>query len=481
MSQDPRRWLMLPVILSASFMAAFDFSVVNVAAPSLQTTLHAGSAALELVVGGYAFTYASGMVTGGKLGDLFGHRTLFLLGMAGFTLASLLCGLAGTPGQLVGARLLQGLTASAMVPQVMALITATFPPGERLRALSWFGVTIGLGSTAGQVLGGLLLDADVLGLGWRAIFLINLPVGLVALTFAARWLPRGRAASRPRLDPVGVVGVSGSLALALVPLALGREAGWPAWTWLAMAASVPALVGTLAWERRIARRGGEPLLDLALFRAGSFRTGLAVNVAFMASFSSLMFTVTLLLQAGLGASPLHAGLTFAPLAVGSALSSILGRGLIARHGRRVMTFGSALTGVGVLGLAVELRVLGADLTPPWLLLPLGLAGIGSGLTLPSVLGVALSGVRPAKAGAASGVLTTTQQFAGATGVAVLGALFFGALGTHPGRADFTAAAQLTLWIDVALVAVTTVLITLLPRAATTQPLVSQPNRQPTAA
>ncbi|KAA2263042.1 MFS transporter [Solihabitans fulvus] len=472
---------MLPVILSASFMAAFDFSVVNVAAPSLQTTLHAGSAALELVVGGYAFTYASGMVTGGKLGDLFGHRTLFLLGMAGFTLASLLCGLAGTPGQLVGARLLQGLTASAMVPQVMALITATFPPGERLRALSWFGVTIGLGSTAGQVLGGLLLDADVLGLGWRAIFLINLPVGLVALTFAARWLPRGRAASRPRLDPVGVVGVSGSLALALVPLALGREAGWPAWTWLAMAASVPALVGTLAWERRIARRGGEPLLDLALFRAGSFRTGLAVNVAFMASFSSLMFTVTLLLQAGLGASPLHAGLTFAPLAVGSALSSILGRGLIARHGRRVMTFGSALTGVGVLGLAVELRVLGADLTPPWLLLPLGLAGIGSGLTLPSVLGVALSGVRPAKAGAASGVLTTTQQFAGATGVAVLGALFFGALGTHPGRADFTAAAQLTLWIDVALVAVTTVLITLLPRAATTQPLVSQPNRQPTAA
>ena len=192
---------MLPVVLLAMFMAGFDIWVVNVAGPSLQRDLHVSDAALQLIVGGYAFMYASGMVTGGRLGDLAGYRRMFLAGVASFAVASLLCGLARSPAELVGARLLQGLAGAVMVPQVLALITATFPAPQRSRALAWFGVTMGLAFVSGQILGGLLLQADVLGLGWRAIFLVNVPVGAATLTAAALVVPRARGRRRPRLDP----------------------------------------------------------------------------------------------------------------------------------------------------------------------------------------------------------------------------------------------------------------------------------------
>jgi EmrB/QacA subfamily drug resistance transporter len=454
---------MLPVILSATFMALFDFFVVNVAAPSLEHDLGAGQAALELIVGGYAFTYASGMVTGGRLGDLFGYRRLFLAGMAAFTLASLLCGLAGSPGELVVARLLQGLTGAAMVPQVLALIGATFPAAERPRAMSWFGVTAGIGSIAGQVLGGLLLDADIFGLGWRVIFLLNVPVGVVALVFAMRLLPHHRATRRPRLDPLGALGVSGALALVLVPLILGREEGWPLWTWLAMAASLPVLAATLAWERRLTHRGGEPLLDLTLFRNRSFAAGLPVNVAFMSFFASFMFVLTLLMQGGLGLSPLEAGLTFMPLGVLFSVTSILGRSLVARYGLRVMTAGASISALGLVALIVELQVLGGTITPAWLLAPTGLVGLGNGLVLPTLVGAAMAGIHPRHGGAAAGVLTTTQQFASAAGVAVLGAVFFGGLGTRPSRGDFATATEAVLFLALALVLTAAALTLLLPR------------------
>lgn len=465
---------MLPVILSATFMALFDFFVVNVAAPSLEHDLHAGPAALELVVGGYAFTYASGMVTGGRLGDLFGYRRLFLLGMAAFTVASLLCGLARTPGELVAARLLQGLTGAAMVPQVLALITSMFPVEERPRAMSWFGVTAGIGSVAGQVLGGLLLDTGLFGLGWRVIFLVNVPVGIVALTLALR-LPRGhRGSRRPRLDPIGAVGISGSLALVLVPLTLGREEGWPAWTWISMAAALPALATTLWWEQRLVRRGGEPLLDLTLFRDRAFAAGLPVNAAVIAYFASFMFVLTLLLQGGLGLSPLEAGLTFAPLGVLFSVTSVLGRSLVARYGQRVMTAGTALVGVGLVVMIVELRELGGGITPEWLLIPTSLVGLGQGLVLPTLIGAVLAGIRPSHGGAAAGVLTTTQQFASAAGVAVLGAVFFGGLGAHPSRAGFAATTEAVTFLALALVVVAAGLTLLLPRPATTSGPAAEP-------
>ncbi|MFC5183969.1 MFS transporter [Actinomadura harenae] len=443
--------LTLPVILSATFMASFDYMVVNVAAPSLQRDLHAGSAALELVIGGYAFTYASGLVTGGRLGDLFGHRRMFALGMAAFTLASLLCGIAPDAGTLVAARLLQGLTAAAMVPQVLALITASFGAEERARAMAWFGVVMGLGGVCGQVFGGLLLQAGVFGLGWRTIFLVNVPVGVVATLLATRVLPGAGTRTGPRLDLVGVLGVSSGLGLALVPLVLGRQEGWPLWAWPSLAASVPVLAATLLWERRTA----EPVVDLTLFRARSFSVGSALNVAFMMSFGSLMLVNTLLLQYGFGLSPVRSGLTFGPLALATMAASLGGRRVTARYGRRALTAGCVITASGIVGIEVALRAGGG---PVELLLPLTLLGLGSGLTLPGVIGAALGGVRPERAGAAAGLLTTFQQFSAAIGVAVFGAVFFSLAGRH----GLVGAARLTLLGDLALTLLTVPLSLLLP-------------------
>jgi MFS family permease len=267
---DPRRWRALPVILAATFLYGFDLNVVNIALASLQRDLHAGSAALELVVGGYAFTYAAGLVTGGRLGDLFGYRRMFTAGMASFAIASLLCGLAQSPGELVGARLLQGLAAAVMVPQVLAMITALFPGEERPRALAWFGVTAGVSGLCGQVLGGLLLSANVLGLSWRAIFFLNVPIGALVLVLASRLVPKVATPAGTRMDPCGVAGISAALALALAPLSLGQQEGWPAWTWACLAASLPVMAAALAWEQRLDRRGGQPLIDLSLFGRRSF-------------------------------------------------------------------------------------------------------------------------------------------------------------------------------------------------------------------
>ncbi len=458
--ERPHR-LLLPVILAGFFIYGFDGNVVNVAIPALRRELRAGPAALELVVGGYVFTYAMGVVTGGRLGDLFGRRAPFLYGMAGFVVASVLCGLAQTPGQLVGARLLQGFTASVMVPQVLALITATFPAAERPRALVWFAVTGGISGICGQVLGGLLIVADLFGLGWRAIFFVNVPVGALVLVFAARLLPRAETGNRPGLDLVGVAGISGSLALALVPLILGREAGWPVWAWVSMAASVPAMAAALAWERRLTRAGGRPLLDLALFRSPSFNAGLAINAAFMVFFAGFIFVLSLLLQAGLGLSPLRAGLAFAPLAVLAMAASLGGRRLVARYGLRTLTAGCSISALSVLMIAVTLR---AGASTPWLVVGMSVMGLGNGLILPSLIAAPLAGVRPAQAGVAAGMLSTTQQFAGVTGVAVLGTAFFTRLGDAPARADYAAAAGLAAWITLGVTVAMTALVFALKRA-----------------
>ena len=423
-----RRWLMLPVVLLAMFMAGFDIWVVNVAAPSLQRDLHVSDAALQLIVGGYAFIYASGMVTGGRLGDLLGYRRMFMIGVAAFAVASLLCGLAQSPAELVGARLLQGLTGAAMVPQVLALITATFPVAERSRALAWFGVTMGLAFVSGQILGGLLLQADVLGLGWRAIFLVNVPVGAAALIAAAIVVPQARGHRRPRLDPLGAAGVSASVALALVPLTLGHDEGWPVWTWICLAACLPAFAVTLAWERRLTRRGGEPLLDLPLFRDRGFSAGAGLNFALVFFFGSFMFVLTLLLQAGLGQSPLRAGLEAGPLALAFTAMSILGPRMAARFGPWSITIGAGLNVLGTIGLVLTGLRYGSHLTG-WHLAPAtALIGLGQGMALPSLIGTALARVPPERAGAAAGILTTTQQFGVASGVAIIGAVFYARLG-----------------------------------------------------
>ncbi|AHH15976.1 major facilitator transporter [Nocardia nova SH22a] len=428
----PARWRILPVILSAMFMAMFDWFVVNVAASSLQHDLHAGESALELIVGGYGFAFASALITGGRLGDLYGHRRLFVVGMLAFAGASLLCGLAPNAWSLVAFRILQGATAALMVPQLLALINTMFPPAERARAMAGYGATIGLGAVAGQVLGGVLLDANLFGWGWRTIFYINVPIGVAAALLAARWLPHHEPpVRRPRLDPVGALGISTALALLLVPMTLGRPAGWPLWTWLSMAAAIPVLLLTLRYENRLVRGGGEPVIDIGMVRARGFGLGLIIAGGYLTFFAGFMLCLTLTLQNGLGLSPLAAGMTFAPLGLCFAGSSLFLAPRVAnRLGNRVMVAGTC---TGITGLAITLAVLygfGAQVSP-WALVPgMMIVGLGNGLTIPSVIAAVLSsGVPATRAGMAAGVLTTAQQFGNAIGATVLGVIFFSALGS----------------------------------------------------
>jgi MFS family permease len=407
-----RQGVMLAVLMSAMFMAQFDFFVVNVAAPDLQHDLHASEGALQLVVGGYAFAYGGAMITGGRLGDLFGHRRLFVQGTAGFAITSLLCALAVSPGELVAARLAQGFTGALMIPQILALVTATFPPAERARSLSWYSAAAGLGSIAGQVLGGLLVQADIAGLGWRAIFLVNVPLGAIVSPLAARMLPERRDRRPASLDPLGAAGVAVALSLVLVPLTVGRTQGWPAWTWACLAAALPAAAVTLAWERQLVRRGSTPMLELSLLRSASFAGGLTAAAAYMLSFASLMFALTLVLQRGLGLDPLEAGLVFCPMGVSFAAAALGVRELARRHGGRI---------------ALALLVTGA----------------GNGLVHPAILGIALRGVPAHHAGAGSGMVVTAQQLAGSVGVAALGAVFFAALHADTGADRYATAMEWT--------------------------------------
>lgn len=437
---EPRRWLALPVVLLATFMAQFDLYVVNVALPVLQRDLGAGHAALQLIVGGYAFVYAAGLVTAGRLGDRFGHRRMFLAGMTAFGLASLWCGLAQGAADLVAARLVQGLTAAVMVPQVLALVSLIFAPAERARALSVFGVVIGIGAVAGQVLGGLILDADLFGLGWRPVFLVNAPIALAGVIAGRALLPGHDAGAPARFDLTGAVGVPLGLGLALVPLTVGRDLGWPWWTFAAVALSIVVVAATLRWERRLAAAGGTPVFDPARLRDPALARGLGVSVAIFGSFFSVVFALSLVLQNGLGLTPREAGFAFAPLGIAFALASIAGRRVASRFGARVILFGTA---IAALGLGALVAVLAATERPtlPILVVPMIVVGLGNGAAVPVITGVVLAAVRDG-AGTVSGVLATAQQFASAVGIAAIGALFFAVLGGGRSLPDY---ARAMLW------------------------------------
>lgn len=462
----------LAILLVAVFMGQFDFFVVNVAAPSLHSDLGAGEGALELIVGGYAFAYASGLISGGRLGDMLGYRTMFVSGMLGFSLASLLCGIAAEPTELIIFRLLQGATAAAMLPQVLAAVRALLPSAFQPTAMAWYGVTAGLAAVAGQALGGLLVSADLAGLSWRPIFLVNVPIGLVVSALAWRALPVQHRDSRERtggllarLDPVGAGGITVSVALILVPLSLGRTLGWPWWTWACLAAA--AVIGTLTvrWERSADRRGLTPMLDLSLLHSTGFRAGVLANVAFMLDFGSYMFTLSLLLQAGLGLSALGAGLVFTPAAIAFAVAAFGGRTLIQRYGARVIIAGGLIAAAGLLGLAWRLQVAGLHAGLPAIVALTAVISLGNGLVLPSLIGTALADAPGAKAGAASGMLTAGQQFASSTGVAVIGTVFFAVVSTRAGLAGYPRAMACTALIDTLLILVVTGMIPIIARRA----------------
>ncbi|MFC8065253.1 MFS transporter [Streptomyces sp. NPDC057293] len=446
---------MLAAALTATFMASFDLFIVNVATETLRADLGASDAELGLVVSGYAFTYAAGLVTGGRLGDRYGYRRIFVTGMASFTFASLLCGLAQSPALLVVGRLAQGLAAAAMVPQVLSLVTACFPAAHRGRATAWHGAVGGMGAIAGQLVGGVMLEANILGLGWRMVFLLNVPVGAAACVLAGSLLPR-LVGAQHRFDPVGATAVTLTLALILVPLSLGRDEGWPVWAWACLAASAPAVWLTLRWQRTLRARGGEPVLDPSLFRNRPYATLVGAVGLFQLYFGAYMFTLALLLQAGLDASPLAAALAFLPQAVLYSIGSLLSGRLTARHGAVVPEAGGMLIIVGLGLLAAQLAATGDRMEAVELIPSLILVGLGNGLLLPALMGTALSHVGRREAGAASGALNTMQQSASSVGVALFGTIFFSVAG--PGlREAHIAMATVTL----AFIALTAMAVVLL--------------------
>ncbi|MFE2374658.1 MFS transporter [Streptomyces sp. NPDC059398] len=454
---------MLAVLLTAMFMAQFDFFVVNVAAPSISHELHAGPVMLELIVAGYAFAYASGLITGGRLGDLFGYRRLYMVGMVAFAFASLLCGIAQEPWQLVAARLLQGLTGAMMVPQVLATITSTFAPQDRPKAMAWFGVAGGLGSVSANVLGALMLDADLFGLGWRVIFLVNLVVAAVAIFFARRYLPVMTPPRRQRLDPLGAAGVALTVALVLVPLSLGNDEGWPAWTFICLVASVPAGLLTLRWQKAVRERGSTPVLDLTLLRIRSYASGVLAGAAFLAYFASFMFALSQYLQVGRGYSPLHAGLLVTSSAVMFSSSAMVASRLMRRYGLRVVVVGGVITMAGLASLALQLYFSGVDTTVPGLIVSIMLTGAGNGAVLPQLIGASMLGIKPQQAGIGAGVLNTAQQFGSSAGVSLVGAVFFSIAGpaVATGRVSgphYARAMEVAAVIDIALVLIVTLLM-----------------------
>ncbi|UJA08030.1 MFS transporter [Streptomyces collinus] len=446
-------------VLLAAALPLVDFFIVNVALPTIGADHAAGEAVLELVVAAYGVAYAVLLVLGGRLGDLFGRRRLFLAGMAAFGLTSLACGLAPGAWWLVGARAAQGASAAAMLPQVLATIQAATSGGRRARAMSLYGATAGLSMVAGQILGGVLVAADLAGSGWRAIFLVNVPVVLLGLVLAVRYVPETRSPRPEPVDGPGTVLLAVSLLTLLAPLTEGRAAGWPLWTWLSLAAFPLAAAAFYAVERRADRQGRTPLVPPSLFALASLRRGLMLILPFSVGFSGFMFVIALALQRGAGLGPVPAGLALAPMAVAFLFVSLSGPRLIARYGTRVLTAGAVVQGAGVL-----LIVLAAWRDWPHLgfgsLLPgVTVAGAGQALQLPNLMRIVMSEVPPARAGVGSGVMVTTQQSALALGVATLGTLFL-ALVPHHGMRD---ALVVTLLVQLAGVVLTGLLSLRLPR------------------
>jgi EmrB/QacA subfamily drug resistance transporter len=413
----------LATVLSGVFLAMVDFFIVNVALPTMATDLHASTAALELVVSGYATAYAVLLVVGGRLGDARGRRRLFLAGIVGFTLTSLLCGLAPTAGTLVAARILQGAAAAMLVPQTLSTIQATGDMASRARALGWFGATGGIAAVVGQVLGGVLVSADIGGSGWRPIFLVNVPVGIIGWILARRHLPETRSPLASRPDLPGTALLAASVVSVLVPLTEGRALGWPTWSQILLGTAPLWVLAFVAVERRLEHRGQLPLVPPSVLRHRSMRVGLLLAAPFFAGFGAFMFVYALLVQERLHYSPVKAGLALAPLAATFLIASLLMPRLVTRFGRRVITAGAVLQLAGLVLLVLAWETSWPTVGPADMAAAFLVMGFGQGLVMPPLIRVVLSEVPVAEAGVGSGVLTTTQQVSLAIGVATLGTLF----------------------------------------------------------
>ncbi|MFF4400923.1 MFS transporter [Streptomyces sp. NPDC001480] len=426
---DRRRWFALAIVMTAAFMDLVDVTIVNIAIPSIKRDAGASFSQIQWITAGYALAFAAGLITGGRLGDIHGRKRLFLVGIGGFTLASALCGFAANPEMLVASRILQGAMAAMMVPQVLSIVHATFPAHERGKVFGLFGAIVGLGAVSGPLLGALLTEWNLFGLEWRPIFLINLPVGVVAFLLGRRFITESKAPRALKLDLVGVALVTLGLLMLLYPLTRGRELHWPLWGHLSMAGSVVVFAALVAYERRKSARDGSPLVELSLFKVKSFAAGIAVQTVFGVGLGVFFLVWTLYMQVGLGWSPLRAGLTGVPFSIAVSVAAGMSvQKLVPRFGRKVLQAGALLMALGVLIYIGEAHRYGQDIASWQMALPLVVMGVGMGLIVAPLTDAVLSEVPREHAGSASGLINTVQQMGNALGLGLVSVVFFGSIG-----------------------------------------------------
>jgi len=426
---DRRTWMAFAVLILGIAMALLDTTIVNVALPTIRNSLHADEAALSWIISGYALAYGLALIPAGRVGDRIGHKWVFIVGLAGFTAASLAAGMSGDTTTLIVARVAQGLAGGIFFPPVTALIQLMFPGRARGTAFAIFGAAIGFSTALGPLVGGLLIQWLGDTRGWRSIFFVNLPFGVVAVVAAFLLLPSGaEAKGRAGVDLVGFVLLSASLVAILVPLIQGQQDGWPLWTYLSIGGGVALVVAFAFWEVSVARRGNQPLVPPRLFAHASFTGGVVLAMVYFAAFTSIFFTISIFWQAGLGHTALESGLVSIPFAIGSIVGASLSNRLAERLGRTVLVVGTGLVAVGLSGLCLVLLLIAPqDLTHWELLGPLAVAGIGSGLFIAPNAQFIVATVDRAEAGAASGVIGTVQRIGSAIGIAVIGSVLFGNL------------------------------------------------------
>jgi MFS family permease len=442
------RWWVLAIVVAAQFMFGVDAFVVNVAIPTIAVELHASTAEIESVIAIYLIAYATLIVTGGRLGDIYGTKGVFLAGVSGFTLTSLWCGLAQSGPELIVARLAQGATAALMVPQVLATLHLLFADHARSRAFGIYGIALGLAGAAGFALGGMLVSLDLAGVGWRAVFFVNVPFGFVILAAAAKVMPSVPRRAGTRLDVPGAVVLFLGLLCLIGSLLFGHDFDWSPLVWLAMTAGVVIVAGFVKLERVVESRGGMPLIDLTLLSDKAFMRGLGAAFFFFFANLSFYLVMTMYMQTALRIAPVKAGLVFVPLALTFVIASRMS-GVRAKHrGTLVLIEGCAIQIAGLAALALAVAFIGSS-TGFMLALILMIFGYGQGLVMAPLSGVVLSSVKPASAGSGSGMYGTTAQIANASGVAAIGAVFFAVQTAHSARS--------ALFVSIALFALSIVI------------------------
>ena len=422
------RWVAMTVMLIAGFMNLIDVTIVNVALPSLQRDLGATDSGIEWVAAAYILSFCIGLLPFGRLGDLMGRKNVFLAGVAGFTIASAICGIAPNIEMLIAARAVQGLTAALMTPQTLAIAQVIFPPHERGTAFSLFGLTAGLATVTGPVLGGFLIGADIFGLDWRPIFLVNIPIGIIAIAAGLKYIPKGRVNPDVGFDIGGIILAIATMLLLVFPLVEGRNFGWPVWIFAMLAASVPMGFAFHRWQKARAREDKPQLMPASVLENRQFLSGALLTTLLFSSIPGLFLVLAVFLQIGFGLTPLQSGLTTMPFSVGVLTASLIANRLGSRFMVQRLITGALLLVFAMVGLRVVVGSLADHIIGWHFIAPLFTAGIGLGTTIPALFQTVLSDVEGRDAGSASGSLQSFQQAGAALGVAVMGQIFFSHFG-----------------------------------------------------